>query len=199
MGTLSDTAQARANSQALTWRLLAGLQAGIVAACIMAVCLVFENLRRGQPAWHWPNLLASTLLSPAALDLQFGTATLVGYAFLLLLCGTQGMLFGLLVPPRLATRWTANAGIVYSLAWYVVVYRGVLGAWNPLLANRGPRGAMILGYFLFGATLGFYGRYYRALSRPLAEPPLAAPVLPEQSPQAGAATPPTGEAPPFNA
>lgn len=173
--------QERSNSQARAWRLLAGLQAGIVAAFIMAAYLVFENLRLGQSSWHTPNLLASTLLGPQVAGARFGVATLVGYSFHVLLSGAQGLLFGVLVPPRLGTLWSANVGIAYSLAWYVIVFRGALGAWNPLLLNRGPRAGMIFGYFIFGAALGFYARYYRTLARPLPAASFIEPALPPQS------------------
>lgn len=146
------------------WRVLAGLQAGVVAGLIMSAYLLFENLRTGRPAWHAAHLFAGALLGPRDFRPQFHAATVVGYALLLMGAGLHGLLFGLLVPPRVGMLWSANLGIPFAMFSYIAVFRGLLGHWNPLLLARGWRASMILAHFVFGAALAFYPRFYGHLA-----------------------------------
>jgi hypothetical protein len=146
-----------------TWRLLAGLEAGIVAGMVLAASLWVQNLLFARSAWQLPHLFASVLLGRAAIYPRFGANTLIGYALLFLLSGGQGLLFAVLVPPRLPAIWRANLGIAFSLACYVLFLGKLLGMGRGVV----PAGALLLGYFLFGASLALHGRYYRQMSRPL--------------------------------
>lgn len=130
---------------------------------MLAAYLWVENLMFARSAWQAPRLFAAALLDSDAVRPHFGFATVLGYSVLLLCSGAMGMLFAALVPPATAGIWMVNAGIAYSLAWYLAVIR------NLLVSPIGglPGGFTILGYFLFGLVMGCYGRYYRLIARPI--------------------------------
>ncbi len=151
------------------WRLLAGLQAAIAAAAIMAAYLFVENLLIERSPWQTPHLYAALLLGfPALRSSSFGFHTLVGYALLFAISGAQGLLFGLVIPPRVGPVWSANAGIFLALAWYLAGFRAVVAEWRPGLLHDMAHPALLLGYFIFGVVLGIYPRLHRRIARPLA-------------------------------
>ena len=135
----------------------------MVGGVLLAAYLWLENLLFGRSAWQSPGLFAAALFGPAAARLHFGFHTVLGYSLLLLCSGAMGFLFAVLVPPAVAAIWAANIGIAYSLTWYFLLLRRVLvGPIGGL-----PTGISMLGYFLFGAALSLYVRYYRQLAQPL--------------------------------
>ena len=134
----------------------------------MAAYLMFENfvLLRSSP-WRAPHLFASTLLGNAALHANFSEATIIGYSLLLLFSGLIGILFGWIVPPGVGGVWSANLGIAFALAWYLLLFRPLLGSWNPVLLTGFSRAGLLLAYFLFGSAFGLYPGCYRRLARPV--------------------------------
>lgn len=148
--------------------MLAGLEAGIFAACVMAAFFWVENVLLEQSAWHAPRLFAAALLDRVNVRAGFDGVTIAGYAFLLVLSGVQGLLFSAMVPPRAGFLWSANAGIIYSLLWHTFVLRPLVGRSHPYLLTGPLRSWVLLGYFIFGIALGFYPAFYRAIARPLA-------------------------------
>jgi len=159
----------------ITWRLLAGLEAGIAAAAIMAAYLLVENLLFERSAWHTPRLFAEVFLDATGFRSSPGMALLIGYSLLFLVSGIQGLLFALIVRPGVGSVWSANIGVVFALGWYLVVLRAIVVAWGPGVLFRFSHAALLLGYFIFGAVFASYpGLHYR-ISRPVITVPLPAP------------------------
>ena len=137
-------------------RLLAGLQAGVLAGLCMTGWLMMESLRRGQPVWSTPNLVSTVLLGRRGLDPTFGAATLAGLSLLVVVAGMHGIVFAALMPPASGPLWAANAGVLFSLSSYGFFFGWALGYLAPLFSQRASRPAWIGAHFLFGMILGLY-------------------------------------------
>ncbi len=159
-------------------RLLAGLQAGMLGGLLLSAYFWLESLLFARSVWQAPRLFAAALLGPGGAHPHFDFSTVIGYSVLLLCCGAMGLLFAVLVPPATAGIWALNAGIAYSLVWYLVVMRELLV--SPI--GGMPSGFTMLGYFLFGALLTLYGRYYRRIAQPLRLADSASPNAPDPAP-----------------
>lgn len=144
-------------------RLLAGLEAGVLAGLIMTAWLMLGNLRRGQTFWTTPNLVSTALLGRAGLQTTFGPATVEGLSLQVVAAGLHGLVFAALVPPTLRALWVVNAGILFSLSSYGFFFGWALRRLAPLLALHAPRPAWLGAFFLFGTALGFYPSFASGL------------------------------------
>ena len=144
-------------------RLLAGLEAGVLAGMIMTAWLMLGNLRRGQTFWTTPNLVSTAILGRAGLRTSFGAASLEGLSLQVVMAGLHGVVFAVLVPPTLRAVWAVNAGILFSLASYGFFFGWALKQLAPLVAMLAPRPTWLGAFFLFGVALGFYPHFVRDL------------------------------------
>lgn len=158
----------------ITWRLLAGLEAGIAAAIVMAVYVFAANLLFERYAWDTPRLFAAVFFDATGFRWSPGMALLIGYSLLFLVSGIQGLLFGLIVRPRVGRVWSANLGVLFSLGWYLVVLRVIVAALDPGALFRFSQATLLVGYFIFGAVFASYPGLHYHISRPVAAVPLPA-------------------------
>lgn len=179
----------RSSFHPFVFRLLAGLEAGVAAAVVMAGYMLVENALFEASPWHAPRLFSLILLGSGATYTSPALLTVVGYSLLLAVSGAQGLLFGLMVPPGVGSIWSANFAVVLSLGWYLLVLRSMVAAWSPYLLFRFSQPWLLLGYFLFGAFFGLYPRLHYRISRPVpaAEP---APAPPPAEPAEAEKVPP---------
>ena len=147
-------------------RVLAGLQAGVLAGFVMAAWLMLENLRRGQPVWMAFNQISTVLLGYAGLKTTFGGPTLVGLSLQLVMAGLHGAVFAVVVPPTVRALSASSAGVLLSLGSYSLFFGWALQRMAPLFLSRASRPAWLGACFLFGAAWGFYGVFVRELLRP---------------------------------
>ncbi len=147
-------------------RLLAGLQAGVLAGLVMAAWLMLENLRNGQPSWIPFNQISTALLGYAGLRTTFGVPTLVGLSLHVVMAGLHGAAFAVVVPPTVRAFSAACAGVLLSLVSYGFFFGWAFERMAPLFLSRASRPAWLGACFLFGAAWGFYGFFVRELLRP---------------------------------
>ena len=170
-------------------RLAAGLQAGVLAGLIMAGWLMLEGARRDQTVWTNANLLSTVLVGRQGLRSSFGMQTVAGLALHLVVAGLHGVLFAVLLSPRVRPLWAVNSAVLFSIASYWVSFGWMIGQWAPMLASRASRPAWFGAHVLFGVLLGLYPDFARSLL-PKVEAPAAAPTLEEQATSTPVSDPP---------
>ena len=134
---------------------LAGFELGVLGGVLMLGWYMLIAPLIGQPWWTIPNLLASKYFNYRILGAGVGFPTLAGGAFQLVTAGLIGALAGLSAPTgRLA-------GIGTAIAWYLASYLYLWRRIAPLAPAYTPQVVLMIGYFVFGSTLG----YHRSLLR----------------------------------
>src|ERR1700729_1691120 len=103
-------------------RLLAGLEAGIVAALILLGWLALASAWYRRSIWTTGNIMATTFYGEAALTPRFSSRTLAGLALYVVLYGIIGALFGLAVPNRPPGLRLTLTGVLVGLGWYYLSY-----------------------------------------------------------------------------
>lgn len=167
-------------------RLVAGLQAGVLAGLIMAGWLMLEGGRRDQTVWTNANLLSTVLTGRQGLRSGFGMQTIAGLSLHMVVAGVHGLVFAALLSPRVRPLWAVNAAILFSIASYWISFGWMIGQWAPMLAARASRPAWFGAHVLFGVMLGLYPDFARSLL-----PKPESPPVPAESP--ASETPPTIE------
>ncbi len=180
MGPSETNAEAELVQPEFAWavRLLAGLEAGVLAGMMMSGWLMIESLRTGHTISSAPNLISTALLGRQGLTSSFGMATLTGLSLHLMMAGLHGVIFASLLAPTARPLWAANAGVLYALASYTVFFGWLLSRMAPILYQRASRPEWMGGFFLFGVILGLYPDLARSLRTPATaapEPPLPEP------------------------
>jgi len=143
--------------------LLAGLETGVIAALVMLAWLGFSSMWYRRSFWTAPNLVASTFYGESALRNRLNIHTFSGLAVYLLIYGTLGMLFGVVVQNRGRSLRVTCLGILFALAWYLVVFGWIWKHWNPLVVLYTHDRPMFAGHILFGWILGRYPGNVRRL------------------------------------
>jgi hypothetical protein len=144
--------------------LLAGLEAGIVAALILLGWLALASAWYRRSIWTTANIMATTFYGEAALTQRFSSRTLAGLALYLVLYGIIGALFGLAVPTRAPGLRMTLTGVLVGLGWYYLSYALVWRNLNPLIILYTHGGPMLAGHVLYGGFLGRFPRYLSTLA-----------------------------------
>jgi len=144
--------------------LLAGLEAGIVAALILLGWLALASAWYRRSIWTTANIMATTFYGEAALRAGFTSRTLAGLALYLVLYGIIGALFGLAVPSRGAGLRVTLIGVLAGLGWYYLSFALLWRNLNPLITLYTHHGAMLAGHLLYGGMLGRFPRYLQGLA-----------------------------------
>ncbi|HTT60959.1 MAG TPA: hypothetical protein VMG35_03930 [Bryobacteraceae bacterium] len=141
--------------------LLAGLEAGILAALILLGWLALASAWYRRSIWSAANIMATTFYGEAALSRSFSSRTVAGIALYLVIYGTIGALFGLTLASREAGLRTTMIGVLVGLGWYYLSFAILWQNINPLIPLYTHRGPMIAGHVLYGGLLGRFPRYLR--------------------------------------
>src|SRR5216683_2278083 len=89
---------------------LGGLEAGVLGVLGMLATFMVAALANHRPYWLVPNLLATAFHGPDAYTASFTRSTLTGLAFLLLLYGLLGLVWGMIWGDRQVKRlWLGGA------------------------------------------------------------------------------------------
>ncbi len=139
--------------------LLAGLEAGVLAALALLGWLALASAWYRRSIWTSANIMATTFYGDAALGGMFTSRTLAGLSLYLALYGIAGALFGLALAGRGPRLPIALCGILAGLAWYFLAFDLLWRNLNPLIALYTHRGPMLAGHLLYGAMLGRFPRY----------------------------------------
>jgi hypothetical protein len=139
--------------------LLAGLEAGIIAALVLLGWLAIASAWYRHSIWTSANILATTFYGEAALGGVFTSRTVAGLALYLMLYGIVGALFGLALASRESGLRLTLIGVLAGLGWYYLSFALLWRIINPLISLYTHRGPMIAGHVLYGALLGRFPTY----------------------------------------
>ena len=142
--------------------LLAGLEAGIVAALVLLGWLALASAWYRRSIWTAANIMATTFYGDAALGRDFTSRTVAGIALYLVLYGIIGALFGLTLASRDASLRITLIGVLVGLGWYYLSFAILWQNINPLIPLYTHPGPMMAGHALYGGLLGRFPRYLHA-------------------------------------
>jgi hypothetical protein len=148
--------------------LLAGLQAGMVAAFWMLVWLGVSAMWMRRSFWSAANIMATVLHGDAAIHPGFASTTPAGIALYLVLYSLLGAALALLLRQRLTGLGTLLASILFSLIWYWFWFRFLALRSMPLLWLLHPARSTQFGHVVFGALLARFGDYLPQVKREIA-------------------------------
>jgi hypothetical protein len=137
---------------------LAGLEAGTLATLAMLAWLGLSSMWYRRSFWSVPNLIASNFYGERALVNRFTSHTFSGLALFVVFYGLTGILFGLAMQHRRGVA-LATVGVLEGIACYYLIFGWLFKHWNPLIGLYVHSRTMLLGHVLYGAMLGYYGRY----------------------------------------
>lgn len=140
-------------------RLLSGIAAGVAGGLAMLALLVSGALWRGDPWWLPSNLLGSTFYGARALTAGPGRATLAGGALHVFMTGSIGSAFALACGGIRRRRRLVLLGTLAGLIWQGLADAVLWRTINPLIPLYSPQPATLFSHALFGACLGYLGRY----------------------------------------
>jgi hypothetical protein len=133
-------------------RVLAGIQAGVVASFAILLWMMFCSLLAGDSAWRIPNLLASVFYGPQSLNASFGRIAMAGISLHILQCAAAAVLFSCWMP-QASYRRTLFAALAYAavLAWVAKSF--VWRSLSPYLPGMIPTFPLWTGFLLFAFAL----------------------------------------------
>lgn len=140
----------------LLFRVLAGIEAGILGGAAMFGWLAVSSLLDLRSAWFVPNILGSSLSGGPVLQRGFGWLTVNGLGLHLAVSGMIGLLFGLAVGDSRNRLRVTLLGIITGLLWY---YGSQYLFWRKLgilVMMYSPPRPMLLAHLLYGLTLGLF-------------------------------------------
>ncbi|MDA1312822.1 MAG: hypothetical protein O2968_05765 [Acidobacteria bacterium] len=146
------------------WLLLAGLQTGVIAGGVALLYWMLASAIRGDGSWAVLNLFGSVFFPGRALSPSFSRVSISGAALHLLLSGLVGSLCSFFLV-KYVTRPGRSlwVGLLFGLAWYLTSFRWLWPLFSVALVVYQPFPAMLVGYLLFGVSLGLYPMFVQRL------------------------------------
>jgi hypothetical protein len=156
---------------------LAGLQAGMIAACWMLVWLGVSAVWQRRSFWTSENLMASIFYGDAAIRRGFALSTVSGMALHLMVYSLLGALFASAIRSRLTGLGTLLAGILFAVGWYYLWFQAIGKSMMPLVTLLHAERPTVFGHVLYGGLLARFPSFL-----PLKEPAVArmAPAKPPE-------------------
>src|SRR5438477_765947 len=111
---------------------LAGLEAGVLGSLVFCGWLMIGSVWLRHSIWAGPNLFATVVRGPEAYSNAFQGATPTGLAFILLLYGSLGALWGILWGERQSS-FLRLFGALTGLAVCFLFCHGIWPRMIPLL------------------------------------------------------------------
>ncbi len=113
--------------------LLAGLQAGVIAALVLLGWLALASAWYRRSVWTAANIMATTFYGEAALGRQFSFRTVAGIALYLVLYGAIGALFEITLASRDASLQIDGIGAPVGRGWNYLSFANLWWNINPLI------------------------------------------------------------------
>ena len=157
---MGDGEQAHANPAGAS--ILAGLQAGVIAALALLGWLALAGAWYRRSMWTAANIMSTNFYGEAGLSGAFTFRTVTGLALYVALYGIIGALFGLALASHTASRYLTMIGVLAGLGWYYLLFVMLWRNLNPLISLYTHCGPMIAGHVLYGALLGRFPRYFES-------------------------------------
>ena len=129
---------------------LVGVEVGVLGALVSLFFFALISPVLGDPWWLVPNLFASHFYSEYHVRAGVGAVTAVGAAVYVISSGAVGVLNGVLTPGgRLF-------GLGVALVWYLFCHFYLWKRMAPLVPVYAWQPVLVIGWFLFGSTLGWH-------------------------------------------
>lgn len=154
-------------------RLLAGLQAGILASLAVTAWFLLLSAVSLRAPWALLNLLAASLRNHATWKYGFSATTWTGIAAQVFAGGLLGMFLGWILPRPGRQAAISITGFVFGSVLSLLVYQFFWLRFAPGLQDYVGPAAAWMAHFLFGAGVAQFPRFYLRLED--AEPRLPAP------------------------
>jgi hypothetical protein len=155
---------ANESGSGLRWRhALGGLEAGVLGALAMLVCVMVGSLWDHKSIWVVPNLFATSFYGSNAYRNQLVRTTWSGVALVVAVYGTLGVVWGCIWREE-RRRWLGLYGAVLGLAVYFVFYDFMWKHANPLVTLYAPDRQLQLGHILWGLILARSPGYARRIA-----------------------------------
>ena len=153
-----ESAQDRRPANDLTI-LLAGLQAGMVAAFWMLMWLGISAMWMRRSFWSPMNVMATPFYGDRAIHPGFASTTPSGVALYLTIYSLLGALFAFTARRRLTGLGTLLVSVLFSLVWYWLWFRVLALRTMPLVWLLHTERSTQFGHVVFGALLARFGDY----------------------------------------
>src|ERR1019366_1950002 len=111
--------------------LLAGLEAGIIAALVLLGWLALASAWYRRSIWTAANIMATTFYGEVALGREFTLDTIAGLALYLVVYGSSGALFGLGPASRDPSLRMTLIGVLVGLGCYYLSFAVMWQNINP--------------------------------------------------------------------
>jgi hypothetical protein len=148
---------------------LAGLQAGVLGAIIMFLCLMIGSLWYGRSIWVVPNLFSTTFFGSEAYRNHLLSTSWAGIALIVAIYGILGTVWGCIWRDR-RKPWLALYGALAGLVVYFFFYDFLWRHVNPLVTLYAPDRQLELGHVLWGMALARSPLYARRISASIVTP-----------------------------
>ena len=145
-----------------TSRLAAGLQTGMAGGLLMLAWLALATFWSKHSIWWFPNLMATTFGGDSALQGKFGKYSPAGLALHLLQYSLLGALFARITPERASYLRLLLTGVVFSVAYFLLMYGVVWKQINPLIPLYSPDRQILVAHVFFGFMLARLRNYLPA-------------------------------------
>jgi hypothetical protein len=148
---------------ALVRHALAGLEAGVLGSLVFCGWLMVGSVWLRHSIWAGPNLFAVVVRGPEAYTNAFQPATATGFAFILLLYGSLGVLWGILWRDRQSS-FLRLIGALTGLAVYFLFFHGIWPRISPMLVLYAPLRQLQIAHILWGIVLAGSPRFSRKIA-----------------------------------
>jgi hypothetical protein len=171
---------------------LAGLQAGVLGALIMFLCLMIGSLWYGRSIWVVPNLFSTTFFGSDAYRNHLLRTSWAGVALIVAIYGTLGTVWGCIWREK-RKPWLAVYGALAGLVVYFVFYDFLWLRVNPLVTLYAPDRQLELGHILWGMVLARSPLYARRISDSIVPSAGTSPKQPDENQEADVPAVSSGE------
>lgn len=160
-----DTGTAERASGRHFVKALAGLQAGTLGGFISLGWIFLASLFSGESLWLFPNISASTFYGSRSLTEDFGLHTCAGVALHLLVSGSSGILFALIVPVAWPFRRSLLAALLYMAALQLFADTILWRRFNPWMLTYIPPAVVWIACIILAIALGTIPWLVRSMQR----------------------------------
>jgi hypothetical protein len=145
----------------------------MIGICWMLVWLGLSAKEQRRSFWAAENLMATVFHGDAAIRRGFGFSTLSGLALYLLVYSLLGAGFAVAVRNRFTGLGTVLLGILFSVGWYWLWFRGLGQKTMPLVWLLHAENSTVLGHVIFGLLIARFPAYLPKQAQAPAELPAA--------------------------
>ncbi|MBI4909081.1 MAG: hypothetical protein HY820_36000 [Acidobacteria bacterium] len=170
-------------------RLLAGLQAGMLAGLVSLGWFILLSYFYFKEPWALINVLAASLRNNATWGHTFSTVTWTGLSAHIAACSFLGIFLGWVLPRPGPRPRSSLTGLIFGIVLSLFIYQFFWLRFAPLLGEYIAPLGMWIAHLLVGMSLAQFPRFYLRLADPEPQPePPPEGTPPPEPPASGDAT-----------